>query len=123
VRLYTIYRNGGWSRRLRAKDSTLRDAVTGAAAQALRDEIARRGDASVSIAADGARRSVGSVNPEDITREFGTLEQSPSPWLAPVLPPAREPMRAAATARMREIFAAHAGNKKAAARALSKRKS
>jgi hypothetical protein len=32
-------------------------------------------------------------------------------------------MRVAATARMREIFAAHAGNKKAAARALSKRKS
>jgi hypothetical protein len=52
VRLYTIYRNGGWSRRLRAKDSTLRDAVSGAAAQALRDEIARRGDASVSIAAE-----------------------------------------------------------------------
>jgi hypothetical protein len=109
VRLQTIYRNGGWSRRLRAKESTLRDAVTGAAAQALREEITRRSDASVSIAAEGARRWVGSANPEDITREFGTREQPPSSWLAPVLPLAREPMRAAADA--------------SAARALSKRKS
>jgi hypothetical protein len=29
-------------------------------------------------------------------REFGTLETEPAPWLAPVLPAARGPMRAAA---------------------------
>ena len=74
----------------------LHEAVVAAAAEALRSEL-ESAEASVLIAAPhGARRVVGSPDPAAAAREFGTLEQAPSPWLAPVLPLALEPMRAAA---------------------------
>jgi hypothetical protein len=95
-------------RLLRSAETRLREAAVDAAAEALRDELLRRGDSAVAITAQGMRRTVGSADPADAAREFGTLERSPSPWLAPVLPLALEPMRAAADA--------------SAARALSRRK-
>jgi hypothetical protein len=56
----------------------------------------------------GNLHSIGVDDPEAINRELGTLNVEPTPWLAPVLPAARGPMRAAAVA--------------AAARAISSRK-
>lgn len=119
MKLRGAYSAGRLLRRLRAADSVLREAALDAAAEALRGELARESGSAIVIATQGARRSVGSTDISDAAREFGTLEQAPSPWLAPVLPLALEPMRAAANVRVREVFAAHVGNKKAAARALS----
>ncbi len=109
--------------RLRARDAVLKQAVVDAASEALRDELHRHANVAVAVADHGERRAVGSADPVAAAREFGTLEQPASPWLAPLLPLVREPMRAAADSRMREIFAAHAGKSDAAARALSMRKS
>ncbi len=95
MRLRSIYKSGAWLRRLRAQDQSLKHAIADTAAEALRDEVARNANLSLSITAEGAKRFVGSVRAEDAAREFGTLEQSASPWLAPVLPLARGPMRAA----------------------------
>jgi hypothetical protein len=44
---------------------------------------------------EGARHVVGASDAASIAREFGTLEQDAIPWLAPSLPAARSPMRAA----------------------------
>lgn len=110
---------GLFTRRLRALEPALREAVADAAANALRNEIERYDGAAISVASQGMRRAVGSNDPADAAREFGTLTQPASPWLAPVLPLALEPMRAAANARVRELFAARAGKSNAAARALS----
>jgi hypothetical protein len=49
-------------------------------------------------------RSVGATDADSIAREFGTFDANPAPWLAPSLPAARGPMRAAvATAVARAI--------------------
>jgi hypothetical protein len=56
------------------------------------------------------RRLIGANDPESIAREFGTLDQSPMPWLAPNLPAAR------AGASMRAVTA------KVIARALSRKR-
>ncbi len=119
MRLRSVFAAGGFARQLRNADSALREAAVAAAADALQSELQRSSGAGVSIVASGARRLVGSANAGDANREFGTLTQSPSPWLAPVLPLALEPMRAAANARVREVFAAQAGKDKAAARTFS----
>ncbi|MCW5680550.1 MAG: hypothetical protein KF794_03695 [Xanthobacteraceae bacterium] len=82
---------------LRALPDGMAHAAAEAAAGALREEIARHsGIAGLQVAAEGLRRRVGSDDAGLAAREFGTLEQTPSPWLAPSLPPALEPMRAAA---------------------------
>ena len=55
---------------------------------------------SVEQKGEGARRMISVSDAESIAREFGTLEQDATPWLAPALPVARNPMRAAVLARM-----------------------
>lgn len=44
---------------------------------------------------EGARRAITASDPASAAAEFGTLEQDAAPWLAPSLPTARSPMRAA----------------------------
>ncbi|MBX3519041.1 MAG: hypothetical protein KF835_03380 [Xanthobacteraceae bacterium] len=86
-----------FTKRLRATETLLAEAAVDAASEALRAEAAPE-VTQLSIEKRGTRRMVGSNDPADAAREFGTLTQPPSPWLAPVLPLALEPMRAAATA-------------------------
>lgn len=82
-----------------------------AATEALVNEIARTRkndglDASLDLSGEGARREVGASDPASVAREFGTLETDPAPWLAPSLPAAQGPMRAAVvTAVARAISA------------------
>lgn len=108
MKLRAIHSSARLFRRLRALAPSLRESVADAAAEALKGELQRTGSSAILIQPQGVRRSVGSSDLDDIAREFGTLTQIPSPWLAPALPTALEPMRAAA--------------KKAAARAVSNRK-
>lgn len=81
------------------------------AADALANEVtrARRNDgldAPLQRIGEGAWREVGASDPASIAREFGTLETNPAPWLAPSLPAAQGPMRAAVvTAVARAISA------------------
>jgi hypothetical protein len=85
--------------------------AAGAAADALASEIARtRKNAGLNAPLErteaGARREVGASDPASVAREFGTLETDPAPWLAPSLPAAQSPMRAAVvTAVARAISA------------------
>jgi hypothetical protein len=96
MKLRARFSPGRLLRRLRFADSTLRESVNDAAAHALRGELQRRSDSEIAVVPRGAGMAVGSSNPADYAREFGTLDQTPVPWLAPVLPLALEPMRAAA---------------------------
>ncbi|MBX3550191.1 MAG: hypothetical protein AB7O46_07570 [Xanthobacteraceae bacterium] len=99
-----------FARRLRAAEALLAEAVTVATSEALRAEAAPRA-VLLAVEKRGTRRVVGSNDPADAAREFGTLDQPPSPWLAPVLPLALEPMRAAArTAAARAV--SQFGNRK-----------
>jgi hypothetical protein len=43
----------------------------------------------------GSAQKIGASDPDSIARELGTLDLDPSPWLAPSLPAAQGPMRAA----------------------------
>lgn len=93
-------------RRLDATIPLVREAAVDAAAEALKQELRRSGGSAISVQPHGARRSVGSDDPADAAREYGTLEHAPSPWLAPALPTALEPMRTAArTAAVRAVSA------------------
>lgn len=83
--------------RFRKAEPTLREAVLDAAADALLRELQDAGAEESGMLKQGSQRFVGSRSAADAAREFGTLEQNPSPWLAPALPLALEPMRAAAT--------------------------
>lgn len=82
-----------------------------AATEALVNEIARTRkndglDAPLDLGGEGARREIGASDPASIAREFGTLETDAAPWLAPSLPAAKSPMRAAVvTAVARAISA------------------
>lgn len=72
-----------------------------AAADALAGELARvRENAGLSaplvLTGTPRRRRVGSNDPESLGRELGSPVRAPAPWLTPVLPGARSPMRAAA---------------------------
>ncbi len=99
-----------FTKRLRAAAPKLAEAAVAAASEALRAEAAP-GAAALSVEKRGTRRVVGSNDPADAAREFGTLTEIPRPWLAPVLPLALEPMRAAAiTAAARALSAL--GNRK-----------
>jgi hypothetical protein len=80
------------------------EAVAAPAAQAAVDALAatieetRRANglaAPLERQGEGARHVVGISDAASIAREFGTLEQDAAPWLAPSLPTARSPMRAA----------------------------
>ncbi len=95
MKLRAVLASGRILRRLRGMDAAIREAAIDAAAEALRNELSRAGENVVSAGVRGSRRAVGSSDRADAARELGTLEQSPSPWLAPVLPTALEPMRAA----------------------------
>lgn len=82
-----------------------------AAAGALANEVTRARqndglDAPLQRFGKGTRREVGASDPVSIAREFGTLATDPAPWLAPSLPAAQGPMRAAVvTAVARAISA------------------
>ena len=72
-----------------------------AAADALARELARVRESeglSAPLLRTGTprRRRVGSNDPESLGRELGSPLRAPAPWLTPVLPGARSPMRAAA---------------------------
>ncbi len=72
-----------------------------AAADALARELARARESeglSAPLLRTGTprRRRVGSNDPESLGRELGSPVRAPAPWLTPVLPGARSPMRAAA---------------------------
>jgi hypothetical protein len=80
----------GFARVARTVEQTSLDAV----ADALGDELAvareREGlHAPLMRERSEHRRVIGAEDPESIAREFGTLDQSPMPWLAPNLPAAR----------------------------------
>lgn len=111
--------SGDWRRRLRDIAATLAGPAADAAAQALAETLARDAPSAISVSRIGLRRAVGTSDADAVNREIGTLEKTPQPWLAPSLPPARGPMRAAVHARVRDIVAAHAG-RGAAARAISR---
>ncbi len=88
-------------RKLSARAKIIAADVAEAASTALVKEIERNQDpeASFSPVAQMLKqntRAVSVSDPDAIEREFGTLDKDPSPWLAPVLPAARGPMRAAA---------------------------
>lgn len=72
--------------RFRKAEPALREAVLDAAAEALLHELQYAGALETEISKHGSKRFVGSGNAADAEREFGTLEQNSSPWLAPVLP-------------------------------------
>lgn len=106
---------GRLSRRLTKLASDIAPAATDAAAGALAEVLQHaREDAGLSApllrGASGRNRSVGMNDDASLTREFGTFDTDPTPWLAPSLPAARRPMRAAAaTAVARALSAlAHA---------------
>lgn len=108
MRLRAVHRTGGLFRRLRAIDTRLREAAVNAASETLRDELARESGKEIVVVMQTPLRAVGSLDPQDAEREFGTLDQPPSPWLAPVLRTALEPMRAAANnAVARAVSAKH----------------
>ncbi|MDP1909968.1 MAG: hypothetical protein Q8K85_16850 [Hyphomicrobium sp.] len=111
MKLRAVHSAGRLLSRLRRADSALREAALDASAEALRSELAAR-NRNVVVGSRGSRRSVGSSDPSDIARELGTLEQTPSPWLAPVLPLALEPMRAAANSAVaRAVSTLRSGKK------------
>lgn len=88
-----------------------------AAADALGRELARAREsqglsAPLLRAGTPRRRRIGANDPESLGRELGSPVRAPAPWLTPVLPGARSPMRAAALARVRDVVAAHAGKRK-----------
>lgn len=93
--------SGGLRKRLERLLAGLEPAALDAVADALAAELANaRGrealHAPLVRGANARRRSVGANDPDSIAREFGSPTEPPAPWLAPVLPAARAPMRAAA---------------------------
>ena len=63
-------------------------------------------DQSLEKSGKGARRALGASDLHSILREFGSLEQNAMPWLAPSLPAALGPMRAAAAAAVARAISA-----------------
>jgi hypothetical protein len=89
-------------RRLAALADAAATAAADAATEVLFQELerVRRREGFAPLVRDGAgtRRRIAAPDPVAIAREEGTLEEPAAPWLAPVLPGARRPMRAAALA-------------------------
>jgi hypothetical protein len=87
-------------RRFDARLRELELAALDAAATALGEALARTREREglrgpLRRAAPPHRRSVGADDPESLARELGSPGHAPAPWLAPSLPGARAPMRAA----------------------------
>jgi hypothetical protein len=88
-----------------ALEASLAKAAGDALAETLRGTREAGGlDAPLGRTGEGVRQIVGASDPESIAREFGSLDTEAAPWLAPSLPAAQGPMRAAiATAAARAI--------------------
>ena len=103
-------------RRLVAIGEAVAVPAVAAATEALTQELerVREPEGLPPLARDGVprRRRIVAADPASVVRELGTLDTPPAPWLAPVLPGARRPMRAAAAARVRDVVAVHAGKRK-----------
>jgi hypothetical protein len=101
---------------LKTLANALATPVAEAAADALTNTLRRSRkiaglDAPLDRTGEGARQIVGASDPESVVREFGALEIEATPWLAPSLPAAQGPMRAAiATAAARAISSLRAKN-------------
>jgi hypothetical protein len=94
------------ARRFEVLGDSLVEPALKAASDALAREVERARDAEglsgPLLRERSARRvSLGVADPVAVARELGTLDQAPAPWLAPVLPAARGPMRAAVRTRLR----------------------
>jgi hypothetical protein len=98
-------------RRLAAIGEAAAESAAAAASDALTQELerVRAGEGLPPLARDGVarRRRIVARDPASVARELGTLDQPPAPWLAPVLPGARRPMRAAAQAQARAAVRAN----------------
>jgi hypothetical protein len=96
---------------LKKLGTALAPAVTQAAGDALAATVEETREASglnapLARRQSGSAQQIGASDPDSIARELGTLDLDPSPWLAPSLPAAQGPMRAAiATAAARAISA------------------
>jgi hypothetical protein len=109
VKVSATVASGGLQKRLARLLSELEPAALDAAADALathlKDAREREGPHAPLLRDSSAhRRSVGAGDPESIARELGGPTESPAPWLAPVLPGRRAPMRAAAQAAVRAVL-------------------
>jgi len=87
-------------RRLARLERDVETAALGAAADTLEAEIAHAREreqlhAPLLRGGDARRRFIGADDPESLARELGSPSEPPAPWLAPSLPVARAPMRAA----------------------------
>jgi hypothetical protein len=90
------------SRRFARLQDEIEGAALDAAADALADELAQvrareHLHAPLMRERNERRRLVGADDQNSIAREFGNPTEPPAPWLAPSLPLARAPMRAAAS--------------------------
>lgn len=83
------------------------DAAAGAFANKVtRTRLSDGLETPLDLGGEGVHREVGASDTASVAREFGTLETDPAPWLAPSLPAAQGPMRAAVvTAVARAISA------------------
>lgn len=102
-------------RQLRRRGRTAAQAASAAAAEALVQTLDRAKDtqgisAPLLQTQRGNRYSVGIADTEAIGRELGTLHNEANPWLAPVLPAARGPMRAAAASAATRAISSRKGN-------------
>lgn len=102
---------------LRKLGTALAPATVKAASDALATTVEEtREAAGLSAPLDRTRtnsaQQIGASDPDSVAREFGALDLDPSSWLAPSLPAAQGPMRAAILARVRGFVAAHAGKPK-----------
>lgn len=91
---------GALQRRLARLREEIEQAALDAAADALASELARVREAEGLRApllrgADARRRMVGAADADSVARELGDPGRAPAPWLAPFLPGAPAPMRAA----------------------------
>ena len=89
------------SRALSRVANTIETPALDAVADAFADELdharEREGLSTPLVrSGDARRRHVGANDPESLARELGSPGRAPAPWLAPVLPAVRVPMRAAA---------------------------
>lgn len=93
--------SGGSRKRLERLLAEMEPAALGAAADALAVELEKAREreslhAPLMRGASARGRALAFNDKDSIAREFGSPTEPPAPWLAPVLPAARAPMRAAA---------------------------
>lgn len=99
----------------------LGDAVAPPAVAAAADALAQTAERTRGVsgataplvrAGTSTRRTLGVADPAAVARELGTLDQPPAPWLAPALPAARGPMRAAARRAVARAISGRAPEKR-----------